>query len=422
MHWQVQAALGIFLCTQMAIGALDLESVVERSQASGVVILGEKGEEKTPIQSSGCIVSAGGLILTTTHQVRNVANLQGHFIDGTRQALTVVAIDNQQEIALLKSEAPAGKPAQIGDSATLKSGSELIAIAAPANLNFSTVSGIVSSTQRTYQGYSVLQTNLPASPGSSGGPVFNKDGDLVGLIIGKLRDQDWVTIVNPINNARSLLTQHGLLPPVDPTQAQNANEAIIPSETLDIREKEAVNAYNTGVAAENPTQKIAAYESATHLLPAFYEAWFNLAIAHTSAGNLTEAWEAYAKARSLRPNAIAVHRNMGRIALKRQQTNDAIACFQNALKYAPDDASVYNDLGEALRQAKQLDKAEQALLKAQQLRHDYALAYYNLGLTYVAMDRNAEANVQFKQYLKYAPSAPDASAINDLIAQLNHEN
>ena len=422
MRWRIQATLGICLCVQSVAVALDTESVVERNQASVVVILGEKGDAKIPIQSSGCCVSPEGLILTTAHQVKDVVNLRGHFFGGTERSLSLVAVDNQREIALLKPDLPAGKSAHIGDSSTLKSGSELIAIAAPVNLDFTTVTGIVSSTQRTYQGYPVIQTNLPASPGSSGGPVFNKNGDLVGLIIGKLRDQDWMTIVNPINNARSLLEQHGMLPPVDPTLLQGMNEAIIPSDTLSQGEKEAVKAYNTGVTAETPEKKIAAYESATRLLPTFYEAWFNLAIARTTAGDMKQAWEAYTKARTIRPDAIAVHRNMGRIALKMQRMDDAIACFQQASKFAPEDASAYNDLGEAFRQAGQWDKAEQALLKAQQLRHDYALAYYNLGLTYAAMGRNADAIVQLNHYLEYAPSAPDARTVKELIAKLAQKN
>ena len=70
--------------------------------------------------------------------------------------------------------------------------------------------GVVSSTSRTYRGYPVLQVEMNASPGSSGGPVFDESGALVGVVVGKLQDQPWFTVVNPIFNAAALLSKHGI--------------------------------------------------------------------------------------------------------------------------------------------------------------------------------------------------------------------
>ena len=403
--------------------AVDVEAIVQRNEGAVVVILGEKTGTDAPVQSSGCFVDASGLLLTTAHQVRDVKSLRAKLLDGRQCKLSVVDVDKGREIALLKSDVPPKHVAQLGDAATLKSGSPLVAIAAPENLDFTTVDGIVSSTNRTYQGHPVIQIKLPASPGSSGGPVFDQHGLLVGIVIGRIEDQDWVTIMNPVNNAYAMLERHGVkVPSRDRVAAPpEAEEEIIPAKGVTGLELQALEAYNRGVAAQTPADKVAAYLGAVKLLPAFFEAWFNLAVTYAAADDLPNAEAAYKNAAKVKPNSVAVHRNLGRVFLRQQRPADAIACFDHAVKLAAGDPAVQNDLGEALRQAQQFDKAEQTLLAALKTKPDYAAARFNLALTYAAAGRSADAVDSFKKYLELVPNAPDADEVKDWIRKLEPE-
>jgi tetratricopeptide (TPR) repeat protein len=202
-------------------------------------------------------------------------------------------------------------------------------------------------------------------------------------------------------------------PATDPNEAE-----IIPVQGLGTVELAAIKAYNQGVSASAPNEKISAYAEAVKLLPAFYEGWFNLAVAHTQAKDAAKAEEAYLKAEALRADAPEVKRNLGRIYLALKRTDDAENCFQAAVKVLPNDAGARNDLGEALRSAGQTDLAEAEYKKAIALKPEYDAAHYNLGLLYAGANRAPEAAACFRKYLECAPNAGDADDVRKWIKEL----
>lgn len=404
-----------------AAQALDTELIVEQTKPCVVVLFGKRAETGAEVQSSGCCVGADGFILTTAHQITGVQNIEARFYDGRTAKLEVAEIDAAREIALLRADGPLPRVARIGDAATLRSGADLISIAAPRSLDFSVVPGTVSNTNRTLRDYPVIQAALRAAPGSSGGPVFDRTGALVGMIIGKLRDEDWITAINPINNAYDMLRRHGLLA-VAPVLSDEVAGELMPARGATQADLQAIEAYNRGVRSRAVEQKISAYSNAVQLLPEFYMAWFNLAVALTAGGDFAGAEKAYRKAFALEPDAIEVQRNLGRLYLCQQRLEDAARAFQTALELAPNEAQSHNDLGEVLRQMKRNDEAVRAFQTALKLREDYGAAHYNLGLTYTAMNQAAEAIRHFEQYLTLAPAAEDAAQVRAWIEQLRGQS
>jgi hypothetical protein len=335
--------------TPAAAAAAGVEDVVRRNEPAAVVVMGEKPDGGT-VQGSGCFVHSSGIVLTSLHQVDGLGNLHVIGSDNARYAATVLASDPARDLALLKTDAKPQRWAWIGDTTGLKSGAAIIAIAAPQNLQFSTVTGIVSNPDRTYKGMRVMQCDLPAEPGSSGGPVFDSDGALIGCIIGRLENQQWVTVINPINNAYTLLDANGV--PVPGRRLSNTildESEIVPEPGIPKIHRQAIEVYNRGVAANSASEKVDAYGTAVKLLPDFYEAWFNLAVASAAANQPTKAITAYRIAERLRPDAVEVPHNLGRVFLALSRYDDAAACFGKAVKLTPGSASAQNDLGEAYR-------------------------------------------------------------------------
>ncbi|MBP8129507.1 MAG: tetratricopeptide repeat protein [Candidatus Hydrogenedentes bacterium] len=416
----VKYVVWLGLCCS-AVQALDTELVVEQTRSCVAVLFGTRAETGAEVQSSGCCVGADGLILTTAHQITGVQNIEARFYDGRTAKLEVVEIDAAREIALLRADAPLPGAARIGDAATLRGGADLISIAAPRSLDFSVVTGTVSNTNRTLRDYPVIQAALRAAPGSSGGPVFDRTGALVGMIIGKLRDEDWITAINPVNNAYDMLRRHGLLAAA-PDLTGEVDGELMPARGATQTDLRAIEAYNRGVRAGAVDQKVAAYAEAVRLLPEFYMAWFNLAVAQTAGGNSAGAEDAYQKALELEPGAVEVQRNLGRLYLRQQRLEEAARAFQTALELAPDEAQSHNDLGEVLRQMKRNDEAVRAFETALRLRQDYPAAHYNLGLTYTNMNRAAEAVRHFEQYLALLPDAEDAGQVRAWIEELRSQS
>lgn len=417
------AVLGLPL-VPLAAGAADVEEVVRRNEPAAVVVLGEKPGGRT-VQGSGCFVDGDGKVLTSLHQVDGLKRIQILLHDGTRRAASILAQDNAHDVALLKTGANPPRWAAAGDAAALKNGTRIIAIAAPENLRFSTVVGIVSNTNRTYKGMRVIQSDLPAEPGSSGGPVFDDGGALIGIIIGRLENQQWVTVVNPLNNAYPLLASNGVpvpgLPPKGLPALAAGEDEIVPAPGITDLQREAIEVYNRGVAASSAEEKIEAYKTAATLLPEFYEAWFNLAAASTAANQPAKAVTAYRIAERLRPDAVEVPHNLGRVFLNVGRYEEAAVSFTRAVELAPHAASARNDLGETYRRMGRLDEARAAFESALQLDARYAPALYNLALVCVAAGDHAEAAKHLRAYLAAEPDAADAAQVQRWLKDLEGE-
>jgi len=133
---------------------------------------------------SGFIVSPDGYILTNAHVVADAAEVSVKLTDKREFRARVVGVDRRTDVALIKVEA-AGLPAvRIGDPSRLKAGEWVAAIGSPFGLENTVTAGIVSAKSRslpdgTYVPF--IQTDVAINPGNSGGPLFNLDGEVVGI-------------------------------------------------------------------------------------------------------------------------------------------------------------------------------------------------------------------------------------------------
>lgn len=414
----VMAALGICLWAgRGTAAALDAEAISHRNRDAVVITLGERADTGARVQGSGCCIHEAGIVLTTAHQVKGLDNLRIRLADGAEHPARIIATDDALDFALLHTDAPLSRAVEIGNASELRMGSPLLTIASPRGLEFSAVNGIVSSMNRLYRGHPVIQTDIPASPGSSGGPVFDERGLLIGILGRRIEGVQGATIVSPINAAYALLREHDIRLP-RPRQAGEAGDEIIPARDITLSDRAAIRSYNKGVRAETATEKIAAYSDAVRTLPNFFEAWFNLGVAQTAAANGPDAIEAYSRARALHPDSVAAHRNLGRLHLHYENADEAAQAFALAIRANPTDASCHNDLGEAYRQMANYKDAEIEFREALRLKPDYAAPQFNLGLTYAENGRSEEAIAAFETYLKLSPSASDVAGVRAWISKL----
>jgi len=401
-----------------AAWAADVAAIVERNEPAALVLWGSDPDTGRVLQGSGCCVDTSGYVLTVAHQVAGLGAFRARLRDGSTCRLTLIEMDKPREVALLKADRPLPRAVRIGDARPLRSGDPLVAITAPVGLEFSAVTGIVSNPNRTRQGHPMIQTDLPASPGSSGGPVFDADGMLIGLIVNRLEREQWIKLLTPINNAYDMLRRNGVALP----DSRAVDGEIIPAPGLSEIERQAIKAYNRGVLTDSAAAKADAYTQAVRLLPDFFEAWFNLAVASVASGDTDRAITAYRRAEGLEgggSRAVAVQRNLGRVYLAEGRGPDAAACFERAVTLAPNDAASHNDLGEAYRSLDRLAEAEQCLRRALEINPSYAAARFNLGLTLGAVGKRKAASDQFRQYLRLEPEAADAGQVRQWIEELS---
>lgn len=133
---------------------------------------------------TGFIISADGYILTNTHVVSNAESIKVVMNDKREYVAKLVGSDSVSDVALLKVEATDLPAVKIGQPKQLKVGEWVAAIGAPFGFDNSLTAGIVSAKGRslpneTYTPF--IQTDVAINPGNSGGPLFNLNGEVIGI-------------------------------------------------------------------------------------------------------------------------------------------------------------------------------------------------------------------------------------------------
>jgi len=142
-------------------------------------------QSKTPRSlGSGFIISSDGYILTNHHVVKSAEQVLVRLSDRRELEAEVVGSDERSDVALLKIDAVGLPVAKVGDSSQLEPGEWVLAIGSPFGFDHSVTAGIVSATGRalaneTYVPF--IQTDVAINPGNSGGPLFNLDGEVIGI-------------------------------------------------------------------------------------------------------------------------------------------------------------------------------------------------------------------------------------------------
>ncbi len=142
---------------------------------------------------SGVILSGDGFAVTNAHVVQGETNIRATVwfaqTDGTLKrtdidAVELIAVNSQVDLALIRLKHPDGgvfEFAPVQDAEKLEAGQAVFAIGNPLGLERSLTQGVISTTQRNFDGLTYIQTDTPINPGNSGGPLFNTKGEIIGI-------------------------------------------------------------------------------------------------------------------------------------------------------------------------------------------------------------------------------------------------
>lgn len=165
---------------------------------------------------TGIIVSDQGHILTNNHVVQGANKVTVTLLDGATVDASIAGTDPASDLAVLKADIPKDKiaVARLGDSDKVQPGEPAIAIGNPFGLDHTVTSGIISAVNREFGTANgrpmrgLIQTDAPINPGNSGGPLFNDQGEVIGVttsIESPVQGSVGIGFAIPINKARQLL-------------------------------------------------------------------------------------------------------------------------------------------------------------------------------------------------------------------------
>ncbi len=161
---------------------------------------------------SGVIVDDAGDIMTALHVVAGASSIQVTFADGTSSAAQIASQDPTHDIAVRQASKPPATivPATLGNPRSVQVGSQAFVLGNPFGLYGSLSSGVVSGLDRSFQMpdgsnlTGLIQVDAAVNPGSSGGPLVNGNGEVVGIV---------TALINPTN--QNVFIGIGLAVPID---------------------------------------------------------------------------------------------------------------------------------------------------------------------------------------------------------------
>ena len=162
---------------------------------------------------SGFVISEDGYIVTNNHVVENATDITATFTDGLKLEAVLIATDKETDLALLKVEPEKRLPAlSFGDSDSAKVGNWVMAIGNPYGLGGTVTAGIVSARGRMLGGRydNFIQTDASINRGNSGGPLFDLDGNVIGVntaIISPSGGSIGIGFAIPSNLAKNIIDQ-----------------------------------------------------------------------------------------------------------------------------------------------------------------------------------------------------------------------
>lgn len=170
--------------TQEELLQQQVPEILRRFFGNQVIIPQQQAPQEKTAYGSAFFISKGGYLLTNHHVVEDASKVTIRLNDRREIDATVVGSDERTDVALLKVKGSDFPELRTGNVDRLRVGEPVLAIGSPFGFDYSASAGIVSAKMRNMMGETsvpFIQTDVALNPGNSGGPLFNQNGEVVGV-------------------------------------------------------------------------------------------------------------------------------------------------------------------------------------------------------------------------------------------------
>src|ERR1044071_1611456 len=396
--------VAIFAAANPTLAQDQLPELVRRIKPSAVAIetFYARGEKLS--RGSGFFIDVDRVV-TNRHVIDGAYRAEVHSVSGSSYPVkNVLAVDAEADVALLKVDAPPNlvRPLSL-DRTSPQEGESIVVIGNPFGLEGSVTNGIVSAV-RDIPGFGrIIQITAPISPGSSGSPVVNMQGQVIGVATLQVAGGQSVNFAIPSERITQLQV------------ASLMSLAELVATTGRNKRAKAVQLFRDGLSflSKDDCEKALPYfEKAVESDTTYADAWAQAGFCNEKLGKHAEALDASKRAVSLRPSAESYF-NIGLASFYLKQYKDAADAYRQSIKLDPyNSADAYYALGLVYRDWGKADEEIQAYKQAIRLRPDYTVAYERLGSRYLRSKKFNEAVEIFRQLSALKPG--DANAPNNM--------
>ena len=405
----VYAAIAMFFAMDTAAQDF-LPELVRRIKPSAVAIETFDSRGNSVSRGSG-FFTANDRVITNRHVIERSSRVEVHLQDGKKFPVKgVIAIDGEGDLAMLQVDIPQQfvKPLPIVRTVPAE-GESIVVIGNPFGLEGSVSNGIVSAV-REISGYGkIIQITAPISPGSSGSPVVNMNGQVIGVATLQAAEGQSLNFAVPAERIFQLKVN----------EVQTFNSLAL--ETQKNKRAAAERLYSQGVAQlsrDDYARALPFFEKAVEIDNTYPEAWYQVGFCYGVLGKHADSLKASKQAAKLRPDWAAVHINIGASSFALSQYKDAADAYRQAIKLDDTNADTQFAYGLSLNKLNRADEEILAYRRTIALKPDHQGALEKLGQAYFKQKRWGPAADTYEQLKIYKPDAKTFSALGESYLEL----
>jgi len=215
------------LATTLQSLAQTPREVAEKAMPSVVLLVMEDADGQ-PVSLGSGFVTADGVVATNYHVIENAARGYARIV-GQKERLEIegiVGIDAKADLALLAVDGLRARALSNAESSSVKVGDDVYVVGNPQGLEGTFSAGIASGIRRINDDY-LIQITAPISPGSSGGPVLNAKGEVIGIAVATFRGGQNLNFAIPSSYLSKLITERGMARPLAEEEPKNKRTSIL---------------------------------------------------------------------------------------------------------------------------------------------------------------------------------------------------
>ena len=377
-------------------GREGLPGLIKRLAPSIVVVRTYDRDGKPLGQGTGFFVDPSGHVITNHHVLRGAFRADVKtYIGKVYSVRNVLAEDEMGDLIRVSVEMVGDPFPPLSVSSLLPEvGEHIIVIGTPLGLEKTVSDGIVSAVREIPNFGQIVQLTAPISPGSSGSPVLNMKGEVIGIATFLIIAGQNLNFAIPGERILRLNPQEGkTLTEWGSTQRDEQLALVEELYTLGLRY----------LWVDDFLKALSTFIEVVKKNPAHGDAYFQIGYCYAKLGRYPDAIEAYERAIRLKPNDADTYNNLCVAYGVLRRYEEAIACCERAVQLRPDQAGSHNNLAWTYHQLGRYREAIQVCLTAIQINPNYGLAYYNLGNNYLSLSRYEDAISSFRRAIQIKP-------------------
>lgn len=374
-----------------------LPELVRRIKPSAVAIETFDAKNNTLARGSGFFI-ARDRVITNRHVIERSARVEIHLLDGKKFPVRgVLAIDGEGDLALLQVDIPSkfAIPLPIV-RAIPQEGESIVVIGNPFGLEGSVSNGIVSAV-REIPGYGkIIQITASISPGSSGSPVVNMIGQVIGVATLQAAEGQNLNFAVPSERISQLRI------------GDIQSFASLSVESQKNKRSSAERQYSLGLSQlsrDDYARALPYFEKAVEADPTYAEAWYQTGYCYGVMGNHVEALKASRQASKLRPDWSATYVNIGASSFALGEFKDAADAYRQAIRLDETNPDTLYAYGLTLGKLNRVDEEILSYKRVVAIKPDHAGAIEKLGLAQFKQKKFTDAAATFEQLKIYNPES-----------------